>query len=172
MPISKASSKLISPCLWFDSEAEEAAKFYTGIFPNSRITQISHYGKAGQETHQRKPGSVLTVAFELDGQPFTALNGGPIFKFNEALSLQIYVDDQKEYDYYWDKLTPGGDPKAQVCGWLKDQYGLSWQVVPRKMVEWLTHTDEKSQRAFAAMMEMGKLDIAALERAYEGKAAA
>jgi predicted 3-demethylubiquinone-9 3-methyltransferase (glyoxalase superfamily) len=167
-----ANSKLIAPCLWFDNQAEEAARYYVGIFPNSKVTQISYYGKAGQETHQRPPGSVLTVAFELDGQPFTALNGGPIFKFNEALSLQIFVNDQKEYDYYWDKLTPGGDPKAQVCGWLKDKYGLSWQVVPRKMVEWLTRTDEKSQRAFAAMMEMGKLDIAALERAYEGRAAA
>jgi len=164
MPI----SKLISPCLWFDSEAEEAAKYYTGIFPNSRIGQISYYGKAGQETHRREPGSVLTVAFELDGQPFTALNGGPLFKFNEALSLQIFVEDQKELDYYWNKLTPGGDPAAQVCGWLKDRYGLSWQVVPRRTVEWLTRTDEKSQRAFAALMTMGKLDIKALERAYNG----
>ena len=165
-------SQKIAPCLWFASEAEEAARYYVGIFPNSKIGKIARYGKAGFETHGQKEGTVLTVQFELAGLPFTALNGGPIFKFNEALSLQVYVDDQKEYDYYWDKLTPGGDPKAQVCGWLKDQYGLSWQVVPRKMVEWLTHTDEKSQRAFAAMMEMGKLDIAALERAYEGKAAA
>ncbi len=142
------------------------------IFKNSKVTQISRYRKAGQETHQQKPGSVLTVAFELEGQPFTALNGGPIFKFNEALSLQIFVEDQKEYDYYWDKLTPGGDPKAQVCGWLKDKYGLSWQVVPRKMLDWWTQMDERSERAFAAMMKMGKLDIAALERAYEGRQAA
>ena len=162
-------NKRIAPCLWFDSQAEEAAKFYVGIFPNSRITQISYYGKAGQETHKKAPGSVLMVAFELDGQPMSALNGGPIFRFNEALSLQIYVEDQKEFDYYWNKLTPGGDPNAQVCGWLKDKYGLSWQVVPRKLVEWWTRTDERSQRAFAALMEMGKLDIAALERAYDGR---
>jgi predicted 3-demethylubiquinone-9 3-methyltransferase (glyoxalase superfamily) len=165
-------SKRISPCLWFDGRAEEAANFYVSIFKNSKVTQISRYPKAGKETHQREPGSVLTVAFELDGQPMTALNGPPIFKFNEALSLQIYVEDQKEYDYYWDKLTPGGDPKAQVCGWLKDKYGLSWQVVPRKMLDWWTHMDEKSERAFAAMMKMGKLDIPALERAYEGRQAA
>jgi predicted 3-demethylubiquinone-9 3-methyltransferase (glyoxalase superfamily) len=165
-------SQKIAPCLWFDSEAEEAANFYVSVFKNSRITQISRYPKAGQEIHHQKPGSVLTVAFELDGQSFTALNGGPLFKFNEALSLQIFVEDQKEFDYYWDKLTPGGDPKSQVCGWLKDKYGLSWQVVPKKMVEWLTRNDEKSQRAFAAMMKMGKLDIAALERAYEGRQAA
>ena len=161
-------AKRITPCLWYDSEAEEAARFYTGIFPNSKITQISRYGKAGQETHKRKPGTVMTVAFELDGQPYTALNGGPIFKFTEAVSLQIFVDDQKELDYYWNKLTPGGDPKSHVCGWLKDKYGLSWQVVPRRMIEWFTRTDDKSQRAMAALMEMGKLDIAALERAYHG----
>ena len=110
----------------------------------------------------------MTVEFDLDGQSFTALNGGPIFKFNEAVSLQIYVDDQKELDYYWDKLTPGGDPKSHVCGWLKDRYGLSWQVVPARMLDWFTRPDEKSQRAFTAMMKMGKLDIAALERAYRG----
>ncbi len=165
-------SQKIAPCLWFDSQAEEAANFYVGVFKNSKITQISRYPKAGQETHHRAPGSVLTVAFELDGQSFTALNGGPIFKFNEALSLQIFVEDQKEYDYYWDRLTPGGDPKSHVCGWLKDRYGLSWQVVPRKMLDWWTQMDEKAERAFAAMMKMGKLDIAALERAYEGRQAA
>jgi predicted 3-demethylubiquinone-9 3-methyltransferase (glyoxalase superfamily) len=157
----------IAPCLWFDSEAEEAANFYVGIFKNSKITQISRYGKAGQETHKKPPGSVLTVAFELAGQPFTALNGGPIFKFNEAISLQIFVEDQQEFDHYWDKLS-NHDPKSEVCGWLKDKYGLSWQVVPRKMVEWFTRADEKSQRAVAAMMKMGKLDIAALEKAYNG----
>ena len=165
-------SQKIAPCLWFDNQAEEAANFYVSIFKNSKITQISRYPKAGQETHHQKPGAVLTVAFEIEGQSFTALNGGPIFKFNEALSLQIFVEDQKEYDYYWDRLTPGGDPKSHVCGWLKDKYGLSWQVVPRKAIEWWTHMDEKSERAFAAMMKMGKLDIAALERAYEGRQAA
>jgi predicted 3-demethylubiquinone-9 3-methyltransferase (glyoxalase superfamily) len=161
-------SQKIAPCLWFDREGEEAANLYVGIFPNSRIVDIARYGKAGYETHQQPEGAVMTVAFELAGLPFTALNGGPLFKFTEAVSLQIYVDDQRELDYYWDKLTPGGDPKSQVCGWLKDRYGLSWQVVPVKMLDWFTQPDEKSQRAFAAMMKMGKLDIAALERAYRG----
>jgi predicted 3-demethylubiquinone-9 3-methyltransferase (glyoxalase superfamily) len=161
-------SQKIAPCLWFDQQGEEAANFYVGIFKNSRIVQIARYGKAGQETHKQKEGTVMTVQFELEGLPFTALNGGPIFKFSEAISLQIYVDDQKELDYYWNKLAPGGDAKSQVCGWLKDKFGLSWQVVPKKMIEWFTKPDEKSQRAFEAMMHMGKLDIAALERAYHG----
>ena len=161
-------SQKIAPCLWFDHQGEDAANFYIGIFKNSRITSISRYGKAGHETHGQKEGAVMLVAFELEGQAFTALNGGPIFKFNEAISLQIFVDDQKEFDYYWDRLTKGGDPKSQVCGWLKDKYGLSWQVVPKKMIGWWEKPDEKSQRAFAAMMKMGKIDIAALERAYNG----
>jgi len=161
-------SQKIAPCLWFDSQGEEAANFYVSIFKNSKIQQIARYGKAGQEIHKQKEGSVMTVQFELEGQTFTALNGGPIFKFSEAISLQIYVDDQQELDYYWDRLTKGGDPKSQVCGWLKDKFGLSWQVVPRKMLDWFEKPDEKSQRAFAAMMKMGRLDIAALERAYNG----
>jgi predicted 3-demethylubiquinone-9 3-methyltransferase (glyoxalase superfamily) len=161
-------SQKIAPCLWFDDQGEEAANFYVGIFRNSKIIDVARYGKAGQEQHQRPVGSVMTVAFELEGLPFTALNGGPVFKFSEAISFQIYVEDQKELDYYWDKLTPGGDPKSQVCGWLKDKFGVSWQVVPRKMVEWFTKTDERSQRTITAMMKMGKLDIAALERAYHG----
>lgn len=159
----------IAPCLWFDTQAEEAARYYTGIFPDSKIQKIARYGKAGQEHHQKPEGTVMTVQFELAGQTFTALNGGPNFKFNEAVSLQIYVDDQKELDYFWDKLTAGGDPSAQVCGWLKDKFGLSWQVAPAKMVDWFGDPDEKSERAMAAMMTMGKLDIAALERAYHGK---
>jgi predicted 3-demethylubiquinone-9 3-methyltransferase (glyoxalase superfamily) len=161
-------SPKIAPCLWFASEAEQAARYYTGIFPRSKIGKIARYGKAGFEQHQQKEGTVLTVQFELAGQPFTALNGGPIFTFNEAVSLQIYVDDQKELDHYWDKLGAGGDPKAQVCGWLKDKYGLSWQVVPRKIVEWFGDPNEKSERAMAALMQMKKLDIAALENAYNG----
>ena len=164
----EAMKSLIHPFLWFDDQAEEAAKFYTSIFKDSKITSITRYPDAGTEVTGKKAGSVMTVAFELAGLPFTALNGGPIFKFNEAISLQIYVDDQKELDYYWDKLTPGGDPKSHVCGWLKDRYGLSWQVVPARMLDWFTRPDEKSQRAFTAMMKMGKLDIAALERAYRG----
>ncbi len=162
-------SQKIAPCLWFASEAEDAARYYTGIFPSSKIVKIARYGKAGFEQHQQKEGTVLTVQFELAGQAFTALNGGPLFKFNEAISLQIYVDDQKELDYYWDKLTAGGDPSAQVCGWLKDKYGLSWQVAPRKMVDWFGDPNEKSERAMTALMTMKKLDIATLDRAYEGR---
>lgn len=162
-------SQKIVPCLWFASEAEEAARYYTGIFPDSRIGRISRYGKAGFEQHQQKEGTVLTVQFDIAGQSFTALNGGPVFKFNEAVSLQILVDDQKELDFYWNRLGAGGDPKAQVCGWLKDKYGLSWQVVPKKFVEWFEEPDEKSERAMTALMGMGKLDIAALDRAYEGR---
>jgi predicted 3-demethylubiquinone-9 3-methyltransferase (glyoxalase superfamily) len=159
----------IVPCLWFGHTAEEAARFYCGIFPNSKIGKIAYYGKAGFEQHQMKEGTVLTVQFQLDGQEFTALNGGDIFKFSEAVSLQIMVDDQKELDYYWDKLSAGGDPKSQVCGWLKDKYGLSWQVAPRKIVDWWGVPNEKSERAMTALMTMKKLDIAALEKAYEGR---
>jgi predicted 3-demethylubiquinone-9 3-methyltransferase (glyoxalase superfamily) len=163
-------SQRISPCLWFDSQAEEAARFYTGIFRNSRIVNVSHYPEAGQEIHGRPEGSVMTVVFELDGLAFTALNGGPHFKFNEAVSLQVFCRDQQEIDYYWEKLGAGGDPKAQQCGWLKDRYGLAWQVVPAEMDKWFA--DEKSpatQRAMEAMLKMKKLDIPALERAYAGK---
>jgi predicted 3-demethylubiquinone-9 3-methyltransferase (glyoxalase superfamily) len=157
-------------CLWFDNQAEEAARFYTGIFKDSRLGRIERYGMAGFEVHKRPPGSVMTAEFELNGQRFTALNGGPLFKFNEAMSIVIHCDTQKEIDYYWDKLSAGGDPKAQACGWLKDKYGVSWQVVPNMMADlFKSQNSEKSQRAFAAMMEMKKLDIAALEKAYEGK---
>ena len=124
------STQKIAPCLWFDSQAEEAANFYVSVFKNSKITSVAKYTKAGQETHKKRPGSVMTVEFELDGQPFTALNGGPDFKFNEAVSLQVPCRNQDEIDHYWNKLSKGGDPKAQQCGWLKDKYGLSWQVVP------------------------------------------
>lgn len=159
----------IAPCLWFDGQAEEAVNFYVAIFPNSRILKIARYGKVGFEHHGQKEGTVLTVQFELAGQTFTALNGGPQFKFSEAISLQIYVDDQKELDHYWDKLGEGGDPKARVCGWLKDKYGLSWQVAPKKMVEWFGDPNEKSERAMAALLSMSKLDIAKLDAAYEGR---
>jgi predicted 3-demethylubiquinone-9 3-methyltransferase (glyoxalase superfamily) len=156
----------IAPCLWFDSQAEQAAAFYISVFKNSRIVQVSHYSDVGQEIHHRPPGSVMTVAFELDGQGFTALNGGPIFKFNEAISLQVYCDTQKEIDYYWDALSKGGDPTAQQCGWLKDQFGLSWQVVPRLLEELLKdHRSDTAQRAMEAMLRMKKIDIAELERA-------
>jgi len=163
-------SKKIVPCLWFDNQAEAAAKYYTSIFKNSKIVKTTYYGEAGEEIHGQKPGTVLTVAFELDGNPFTALNGGPIFKFNEALSLQVMCDDQKEIDYYWEKLSVGGDANAQQCGWLKDKYGLSWQIIPKAITELVGDAkSEKSQRAMTAMLGMKKIDLAALERAYEGK---
>ena len=159
----------IAPCLWFDNQAEEAAKFYTGIFENSKITNISRYGEAGHEIHGRAAGSVMVVAFELDGHAFTALNGGPLFKFNEAISFQINCGTQKEVDHYWQKLSEGGDEAAQQCGWLKDKYGVSWQVVPVALIEMMTDPDYvRSQRVTAAMLQMKKLDIAELKRAYAG----
>lgn len=159
----------ITPCLWFDDQAEQAAAFYTGIFSNSRIVDISRYGEAGHEIHGKAAGTVMTVAFELDGQRFTALNGGPVFKFNEAISFQINCDTQQEVDHYWSKLSEGGDQQAQQCGWLKDKYGLSWQVVPAVLIEMLMDPDvEKSQRVMTAMLQMKKIDIDALKRAYAG----
>ena len=159
----------IVPCLWFADEAEEAANYYVGIFPNSRITEVTRYGSAGFEIHGRPAGSVLTVNFELDGQPYTALNGGPVFTFNEAVSLQIVCATQDEIDYYWDRLTAGGDPRAQQCGWLKDRFGLSWQVVPAGMDEMLRDAESPgANRAMNALLGMKKLDIAALKRAYDG----
>ena len=166
-----AKTPRIHPCLWFDDQAEEAAKFYIGIFKNSRIVNVTRYGKAGFEVHHRPAGSVMTVEFELDGTTFTALNGGPVFEFNEALSLEVHCETQEEIDYYWEKLSAGGDPQAQQCGWLKDKFGLSWQVVPNVLTEMVK--DEKSpkaERAFEAMLGMKKLDIAALQRAYEARA--
>lgn len=160
----------ITPCLWFDSQAEEAARFYCSIFKDSRVGRVSRYGEAGQEVHGQKPGTVMTVEFTLDGQPFTALNGGPVFKFSEAISLQVFCDTQPEIDRYWEKLSAGGDKSAQQCGWLKDKYGLSWQVVPAIVPELLgNHQDPRSQRAFEALLEMKKIDIAALQAAYEGE---
>jgi predicted 3-demethylubiquinone-9 3-methyltransferase (glyoxalase superfamily) len=162
------ASKIV-PCLWFDSQGEEAARFYTELFPNSRITHIARYPEAGKEVHGRKPGSVLTVSFELAGQPFTALNGGPHFKFNEAVSLQIMCDDQKEVDHYWSALTAGGPVEAQQCGWVKDRYGLSWQVIPSAFLDMMKSSDTAAvERAFAAMMNMKKLDLATLQRAFNG----
>ncbi|MGH7480868.1 MAG: VOC family protein [Longimicrobiales bacterium] len=161
-----------APCLWFDDQAEDAAAFYTGVFRNSKILAVSRYPEAGQEVHGRTAGSVMTVEFELDGQHFTALNGGPMFTFNEAISFQILCDSQKEIDHYWEKLGAGGDPKAQQCGWLKDRYGVSWQVVPREMGPLFEdHDSEESARAMKAMLGMKKIDIAELKRAYSGTAA-
>jgi predicted 3-demethylubiquinone-9 3-methyltransferase (glyoxalase superfamily) len=159
----------ITPCLWFDDQAEEAVEFYTAIFRNSRIVQVARYGEAGREIHGKPAGTVMTVAFELEGQAFTALNGGPIFKFNEAISFQVSCETQAEVDYYWGKLSQGGDVTAQQCGWLKDKYGASWQVIPRVLIEMISDRDhEKSQRVMTAMLQMKKIDIEGLKRAYAG----
>ena len=159
----------ITPCLWFDDQAEAAAKFYTSVFRNSRIVSMARYGEAGREVHGKPPGTVMIVAFELDGQTFTALNGGPVFTFNEAISLQVNCETQQEVDDYWEKLSAGGDPAAQQCGWLKDKYGVSWQIVPTVLPKLVGDpTSENSQRAMKAMLQMKKLDIAKLEQAYAG----
>jgi predicted 3-demethylubiquinone-9 3-methyltransferase (glyoxalase superfamily) len=159
----------IAPCLWFDDQAEEAAKFYTGIFKNSKIVKIARYGEAGREIHGKPPGTVMVVSFELDGQPFTALNGGPQFKFNEALSLQVYCETQKEVDHYWEKLSNGGDESAQQCGWLKDKFGVSWQIVPTVLPEMVGDPEsKKSQKTMEALLQMKKLDIDALKKVYAG----
>ena len=164
-----ANLQTISPSLWFDDQAEQAAKYYTGIFPNSHIGAVSRYGEAGTDVHGRPPGSVMTVAFELDGQPFTALNGGPVFTFNEAISFQIYCDSQQEIDYYWNHLKEGGPFQAQQCGWLKDCYGVSWQIVPRALADMMASGDQlRADRVMTALLGMKKLDLAQLEAAYEG----
>ena len=160
----------ISPCLWFDDQGEEAAKFYTSIFKDSKIGDVTRYGKEGYENHGREEGTVMTVEFEIEGQKFLVLNGGPIFKFNEAISFQVYCETQEEVDYYWEKLSEGGDEKAQQCGWLKDKYGVSWQIVPTILIKMLKDKDsQKSQRVMKAMLQMHKLDISTLKKAYEEK---
>jgi predicted 3-demethylubiquinone-9 3-methyltransferase (glyoxalase superfamily) len=160
----------ISPCLWFDDQGEEAAKFYTSIFKDSKIGDVTRYGKEGYEIHGREEGTVMTVEFEIEGQKFLALNGGPIFKFNEAISFQVYCETQEEVDYYWEKLSEGGDEKAQQCGWLKDKYRVSWQIVPTILIKMLKDNDsEKSQKVMKAMLQMHKLDISTLKKAYDEK---
>jgi predicted 3-demethylubiquinone-9 3-methyltransferase (glyoxalase superfamily) len=150
----------ITPCLWFDTEGEEAAKLYTSVFPNSRIVEIARYGEAGP----RPAGTVMTVIFELDGQKFMALNGGPEFTFSEAISFQVSCKNQDEVDAFWGKLSEGGEEGP--CGWLKDRFGLSWQIVPTALPELLGDPDrEKSQRVMAAMLKMKKIDIGELQRA-------
>jgi predicted 3-demethylubiquinone-9 3-methyltransferase (glyoxalase superfamily) len=159
----------ISPCLWFDGQAEPAARFYISIFKDSKIQNISYYCGIGEEHHGQKAGTVMAVGFQIEGQTFTALNGGPIFKISEAISFQIDCHSQEEIDYYWEKLNEGGDPECQACGWLKDKFGVSWQVVPAVLLEMILDPDtKKAQRAVAAMMKMKKLDIAALKAAYDG----
>jgi len=165
MPIAQS----IVPCLWFDSVAEEAANLYTGIFPNSRILHVARFTEAGKELHGKEPGTAMAVEFELDGQKFTALNGGPQFRFTEAISLQVRCETQAEVDHYWDRLSEGGDPNAQQCGWLKDKYGLSWQVVPTVLFDMMSDPDAaKAMRASEAMFGMKKFDIAALRKAHAG----
>ena len=165
MPIAKQK---ITPCLWFDTQAEQAAKFYTAIFENSRINKISRYTEAGRDVHGKKAGSVLTVEFELEGQTFTAFDGGPLFKFNEAVSFQVVCEGQAEVDYFWQRLTDGG--QEGQCGWLKDKFGVSWQVMPQVLPQMLTDADSsKRERAMSALMAMTKFDVAALQRAFAGQ---
>ena len=154
--------------MWFDNNAEEAVQFYVSIFKNSNIGNVTHYGNEGYEIHKKKEGTVMTIDFEIEGQKFLALNGGPIFRFNEAISFQIYCETQDEVDYYWDKLTEGGDKNAQVCGWLKDKFGVSWQVVPTVLVKMLQDKDsKKTENVMRVMLQMQKLDINALTKAYQ-----
>lgn len=159
----------ITPFLWFDNQAEEAVSFYTSIFKKSRIVSVTRYGEAGAEASGRPKETVMTIAFELDGQEFVALNGGPHFTFTEAISLVVNCESQEEVDHFWGKLSDGGDEKAQQCGWLKDKYGVSWQVVPIALRTFVGGPDpEKSQRAMQAMLQMKKIDIEGLKEAYEG----
>jgi predicted 3-demethylubiquinone-9 3-methyltransferase (glyoxalase superfamily) len=158
------AAQKITPCLWFDSEAEEAAKFYVSVFKNSKMGTVTRYGKEGFEIHSRPEGSVMVAEFELEGQKFVGLNGGPHFKFSEAISFQVNCDTQEEIDYFWSALQKGGG-KEQQCGWLKDRFGLSWQIVPSVMGKLMTESPEKAERVMAAMLKMIKIDIAALELA-------
>lgn len=163
------SIQSIAPCLWFDNQAEEAVKFYTGIFKNSRILKIAFHEKMDIDTQEKTASSVMTIAFQLNGQTFTALNGGKANKFNEALSLQVYCETQDELDYYWELLSEGGDDSAQQSGWLKDKYGVSWQIVPASLIDMITDQDNgKSERVIEAMLHMKKLNIADLKRVYLG----
>jgi predicted 3-demethylubiquinone-9 3-methyltransferase (glyoxalase superfamily) len=162
------SMQKITPYLWFDSQAEEAAKFYVSIFKNSKIESITRYGEAGAEVSERAKGTVMTVEFQLEGQDFLALNGGPIFTFSPAISFLVDCKTQKEVDELWEKLS--ADPKAEQCGWLKDKYGVSWQIVPTILNEMLHDEDPiKSERVMKAMLQMKKIDIKALQEAYEQK---
>ncbi len=157
----------ITPCLWFDTEAEEAANFYVSIFKNAKLGTISRYGEAGQDVHGKKPGSVMVATFEIDGQSFVALNGGPQYKFTEAISFQVPCDTQEEIDYFWNKLGEGG--QEGHCGWLKDRYGLSWQIFPSILPNLMNGPDAaKTQRVTNAFLQMKKFDLGAIERAYAG----
>ncbi len=156
----------ITPFLWFNNQAEEAVKFYTSVFKNSRINRIIRYDEESSKSARMPKGAVMTVEFQIEGQDFVALNGGPVFNFSEAVSFVVNCDSQEEVDYYWGKLTEAGDENAQQCGWLKDKYGLSWQVVPRVMIELLNDPDPvKTGRVMKAMLQMKKIDIEALKKA-------
>ena len=160
----------ITPFLWFDNQAEEAVNFYVSLFWNSKIVSVTRYDEAGAAASGRPKGSVMTIAFKLHGQEFVALNGGPVFKFTEAISFVVNCKTQKEVDRLWEKLSEGGDKNAQQCGWLKDKYGLSWQIVPTVLGKMLQDKDpKKSERVMKAMLQMKKIEIAGLKKAYEGK---
>src|SRR2546430_1489493 len=162
------TAKKITPCLWFDTQAEEAAKFYASVFKNSKIGKISRYGKEGFEGHGKKAGTVMTVEFELEGQKFLALNGGPHFKFNEAVSFQVHCETQQEIDHFWSELAKDGEEGP--CGWLKDKFGLSWQVIPKALPEMLRDANsETAQRVMRSMLQMRKIDLAALRRGRGGR---
>jgi predicted 3-demethylubiquinone-9 3-methyltransferase (glyoxalase superfamily) len=164
-----ATVQKITPNLWFDDQAEEAAEFYVSVFPDSEIHQVTRYGEEGFEIHHRPAGSAMTVTFTIAGMRLVALNGGPVFTFNEAVSFIVDCADQEEVDYYWDRLGEGGDPAAQQCGWLKDKFGVSWQVVPAVLAGLMSGPDHAaSQRVTAAFLPMKKLIIADLEKAYRG----
>jgi predicted 3-demethylubiquinone-9 3-methyltransferase (glyoxalase superfamily) len=159
----------ILPCLWFNDAAEDAATYYCDVFPDSRITRVLRYDAAAARQAGRPVGSVMSLEFELDGQPFTALNGGPLYRFNEAISFVVQCEGQREVDHYWQALGDGGDPSAQQCGWLKDRFGVSWQVVPAQLPGWLADPETaRASRVMRAALSMRRLDIAALQRAYEG----
>ena len=160
--------KKIIPCLWFDNQAEDAVKFYVSIFKNSKIGSVTRYGEAGAEASGRPKGTVMTIIFQIEGQEFMALNGGPVFKFNEAISFVVNCKTQEEVDRLWEKLSEGGDEKAQQCGWLKDKYGVSWQIVPVVLGEMLQDKDpKKSENVMKALLQMKKIDIKGLKQAFE-----
>jgi len=166
----ESAMQKITPFLWFDTQAEEAVRFYTSIFKKSKVGRTVRYDESGSKASGMPAGSVMVIAFELEGEKFTALNGGPHFKFTEAVSFVVNCEAQDEVDYYWVKLSEGGDKNAQQCGWLKDKYGLSWQIVPTALTEMLADKDpQKSQRVMRAMLQMKKIDLGALKRAYDGR---
>jgi len=162
-----ATTQKITSNLWFNNNAEEAVKFYTGIFKNAEIGNVSRYGKEGFEVHGMPEGTPMVIQFKIEGQWFSALNGGPHFKFNEAISFIVNCDTQEEIDYYWEKLSEGGDEKAQMCGWLKDKFGVSWQIVPTIMQELVTADPQKAGKVMKALLGMKKLEIAKLQKAVE-----